>query len=65
MNRWAIIDGWYWYLTETYGGQWSKEYKRLCKMTRYYKPSDHATGPSDEDSQEVYDRLMARFQGTA
>lgn len=59
-NRWAIVEGWYWWLADHHGGQSSREYQRLSKISRYYRPGILSHGPGDEESQEVYDRLCEK-----
>lgn len=47
MDRFAIADTYYWWLLEHHGGQGSREYQRLSKLTRYYKPGPLSRGPED------------------
>lgn len=38
-NRFDIAIGWYLYLSHYYDGMWSKEYERLCKLLKRFKPA--------------------------
>jgi hypothetical protein len=38
-DRFDICEAWYLALTECHGGQYSREYERLCKMQKHFKPS--------------------------
>ena len=38
-DRFDIVEAYYLALSECHSGQWSKEYARLCKIMRYFKPS--------------------------
>lgn len=49
MDRWSIVDTYYWWLSEHYSGQGSREYARLCKVTGYFRPGALARGPEDID----------------
>ena len=37
-DRFDICEAWYLALMYCHSGQWSREYARLCKMQRYFKP---------------------------
>ena len=38
-DRFDIAEAWYLALSHCHGGQWSREYARLCKLMRSFKPS--------------------------
>ena len=38
-NRFDIAEAWYLALSHCHDGQWSKEYKRLSRMSSYFTPS--------------------------
>lgn len=59
-SRFNIVEGYYWWLVDHHGGQWSTEYERMCKIQKYFKPGVCSNGPSDELSQEVYDSLCLK-----
>ena len=56
-TRFDIVDGWYWWLMEHHTGQWSDAYARLSQLSRLYKPSYTANGPTGEVAQSIYDTL--------
>lgn len=57
MNRWHILDTYYWWLADHHSGQGSREYRRLSRLSRYYQPGPLAKGPEDQDA---YNALCAR-----
>lgn len=57
MDRWCIVDTYYWWLAEHHTGQWSREYRRLSKVTGYFKPGMMQRGP---DHPECYRVLCER-----
>jgi hypothetical protein len=59
-DRFDIVEAYFWWLSEHYDGQWSLEYKRLCKIMGYFHPSSRATGPSTENSKDIYDSICAK-----
>lgn len=38
-DRFDICEAYFLALSHCHNGQWSKEYARLCKLMRYFKPS--------------------------
>lgn len=65
MNRFDICEGWYLALSHCHGGQWSPEYARLSRMTRYFKPSPLLSVEGlSEDARAVYDGACAQMLGT-
>ena len=38
-DRFDIAEAWYLALSHCHGGQWSREYARLCKLSRRFRPS--------------------------
>lgn len=59
MDRYSIVEGYYWWLIEHHNGQSSREYARLSRITGYYSPSPIAHGPRDE-AMYVYQRLCVK-----
>lgn len=57
MDRFEIVDTYYWWLADHHTGQNSREYERLCKVGEYYSPGICAHGP---ESQDAYDELCRR-----
>ena len=45
-DRFDIMEALYLYYTDWHNGQWSREYKRLCHMQKYFKPSFYFLGLS-------------------
>ena len=39
-DRFDICEAYYLFLSFYHEGQWSDKYKRLCKLLKYFKPSD-------------------------
>lgn len=62
MDRYAIVEGFYWYFVDYHSGKWSVGYRRLCKMQRYFKPSPIGHGPQTFLGKEVYKELVERKQ---
>ena len=63
-DRFDIVEAWYLALTHCHGGQWSPEYARLCRMSKYFRPSpllsvDRLT----DNGREIYDNACARLLG--
>ena len=61
-DRFDIAEAWFLALAHCHGGQWSREYARLCKLSRSFKPSpfldvDRLT----ENGREIYDAACARM----
>lgn len=69
MDRYMIILGHYHYYSQWHGGQWSKEYERLCRIGRYFKPGlseeyfEVLEREGYEDAKEVYDNLVTKHKG--
>lgn len=59
MDRFEIVDTYYWWLSDHYNGQWSREYERMCKVSEYYSPGMLASGPENQDA---YDELCRRAE---
>ena len=57
--RYDICEAYYLYLSEYHSGQWSKDYKRLSKMNKYFKPSINLCYENLTDlGRAVYDNLV-------
>lgn len=60
-DRFDIAEAWYLWLCDNHGGQWSREYARLSKLTRNFRP-----GPSlrydtlTENGRAIYDNIGAK-----
>jgi hypothetical protein len=56
-SRFDIVQAHYWYCTHYYAGMMSREYARLCKMQRYYKPSPFENMPTSYAAAYIYNQL--------
>lgn len=54
-DRFDIVEAWYLALCDCHGGQWSREYARLSRLLRYFKPSPMLSVASLSDNGlEIY-----------
>lgn len=61
-DRFDIAEAWYLALAHCHGGQWSREYERLCRLSRYFKPSPLlAVETLNENAREIYNSACARM----
>ena len=61
-DRFDICEAYYLALSHCHGGQWSREYERLCKLSSYFRPSPFLSVESlNENAREIYDDACARF----
>lgn len=63
-DRFDICEAWYLALVDCHGGQWSKSYARLCKLTRpgHFKPSPMLSVDClNENAREIYDNACAKL----
>lgn len=56
-DRWNIVEAHYWFASDYHGGQFSELYSRLCRVSRYFRPSILSCGPSSEDACRIYNAL--------
>ena len=56
-NKFDIVEAHYLFFTEYHEGQWSEKYKRLCKITTYFKPAPSGITLSD-NGLEIYNDLV-------
>ena len=57
-DRFDIVEAHYLFCEHYHSGQWSPEYARLCRISRYYKPSPMGVTLS-ENAQDIYDNLVS------
>jgi len=62
-NRFDIAEAWYLALSHCHGGQWSREYARLCKLQRKFNPCPELSVDTlTENGREIYyaacDRML-------
>lgn len=61
-NRFDICEAYYLALSHCHNGQFSREYARLCRLARYFKPSPMLSVDSlSDNAREIYDAACARF----
>jgi hypothetical protein len=61
-DRFDICEAYYLALSHCHGGQWSREYERLCGLMRYFKPSPMLSVESLSDNgREIYEDACARM----
>lgn len=58
-NRWDIAEAYYLYCYEYHGGQWSPEYRALCRVTKFYTPPYRGLTYDDltENGKAIYEKL--------
>ena len=59
-DRWDIVEAHYWFAVHYHGGQFSELYAKLCRISRYLKPSILADGPSSENACTIYNSLETK-----
>lgn len=63
-NKFDIVEAYYLAYTHCHNGQWSKEYSRLCKMQKYFKPSYGLSFNSlSENGRAIYIQLTNKLLG--
>jgi hypothetical protein len=61
-DRFDICEAYFLALSHCHGGQWSREYARLCKLMSYFKPSPMLSIETLSDNgREIYDSACHRF----
>lgn len=65
-DRFDILEAWYLALAHCHSGQWSDEYRRLCKMTRHFKASPLLRVETlSDNAREIYEAACAKMTGHA
>jgi hypothetical protein len=65
-NRFDIAEAWFLALSHCHGGQWSREYARLCKLMRSFKPSPLLSVDTLSDNgREIYEAACSRLMEAA
>ena len=55
-----ICEAWYLALADCHGGQWSREYARLSRLSRYFSPSPMLSVETlSENGRDIYDSAVA------
>jgi hypothetical protein len=61
-DRFDIVSAWFLALSHCHSGQWSREYERLCKLTRYFRPSPMLSVDSlSENGLEIYNAACQKL----
>jgi hypothetical protein len=65
-DRFDICEAYYLALSEWHGGQGSDEYRRLCKLTSYFKPRPMLTAKTLSDNGKIiYRELVIKLRAKA
>lgn len=63
-DRFDICEAYYLALSHCHGGQWSREYARLCCMADYFRPRPTLSVDTlSDNAREIYERACARMLG--
>jgi len=61
-DRFDICEAWYLALMHCHGGQWSREYERLCRLQRFFRPSPLLSVESlSDNARAIYECACARL----
>ena len=61
-DRFDICEAYYLALSHCHGGQWSTEYSRLCKLTKYFTPARNLSVETlNDNAREIYDNACTRL----
>ena len=68
-DRFDIAEAWYLALSDCHGGQWSREYARLCKLSRSFFPRRNLSVETlSDNAREIYraacDRMLPTLTNT-
>jgi hypothetical protein len=64
-DRFDIAEAWYLALSDCHNGQWSREYARLCKLSRSFRPRRSLSLETlSENALEIYRAACARMLAT-
>jgi len=65
-DRFDICEAYYLAFSHCHGGQWSREYARLSRLGRYFKPSPMLSVDSlSANGRDIYERACARILGVS
>lgn len=65
-DRFDIAEAWYLALSHCHGGQWSREYARLCKLQRRFKLFPMLSVENlTENGRAIYDAACERLLNAA
>jgi len=61
-DRFDIVEAWYLALSDCHSGQFSEEYRRLCKILTYFKPSPMLCVDNlSENAREIYNAACIKL----
>ena len=61
-DRFDICEAYYLALSHCHGGQWSREYRRLCNLMMYFKPLPMLSVETlNDNAREIYENACNRF----
>ena len=61
-DRFDIAEAYYLALSHCHAGQFSQTYKRLSKMTRYFKPRQNLSVETlNDNARAIYEQTCQRF----
>jgi len=61
-DRFDICEAYFLALSHCHGGQWSREYARLCKLMRYFRPAPSLSVDTlNDNARVIYDNACARM----
>lgn len=58
------VEAFYWFCVDYHRGQFSKEYRLMCKLSRIFTPSRLSNGPSSEEALDIYVSLCEKYATT-
>ncbi len=64
-DRFDIVEAHFWFCADFHGGQGSRLYARLSKISRYFKPGASQNGPSTENARDIYEALAEQYKKDA
>jgi hypothetical protein len=63
-DRFDIVEAHLLAYMHCHGGQWTREYRRMCKILTYYKPGrSFGEETLTENGREIYDALCEKLLG--
>ncbi len=60
-DRFDICEAYYLYFNNYHSGQWSDNYRRLCRMRRFFRPRHNLRVETlSENGRDIYHRLESK-----
>jgi len=61
-DKFDICEAYYLALSHCHGGQWSREYERLCRLQTYFKPSPMLSVENlNDNAREIYENACQQL----